>query len=162
MLLFLPSPLLKRSPNATSLLRLPKYMTSWDFPAIIPSRLILQEIWGLQLDWDSPVPKSISQKWSAWTSQLNNIANHPSRRLATNSSPAIFKSLHGFADALELAYGAVIYLRTLHEDNSISISLIFSKARVAPLSKTTIPRLELVTAHLLSKLLQRIAKLLDI
>ena len=50
----------------------------------------------------------------------------------------------------------------MHQDTSVSTTLIMPKARVAPLKSTTIPRLELVAAYLLAKLLQYIAKLFDI
>ncbi len=91
------------------------------------------------------------------------IANHPiDRRLTKSTIPAEVRSLHGFADASELAYGVAIYLRTVHRDTTVSTTLLYAKARVAPLSTTSIPRLELVAAHLLSKLLPHVADLLGL
>ncbi|GFV87778.1 integrase catalytic domain-containing protein [Trichonephila clavipes] len=62
--------------------------------------------------------------------------------------------LHSFSDASKKAYGAAIYLRTKSR-NGISVKLVTSKSRVAPLNCVTLPRLELlgalVAAHLASK-----------
>ena len=91
------------------------------------------------------------------------ISNHSiPRRLTTNSSPVIFQALHGFSDASTVTYGAAVYLRTIHQDTSVSTMLITSKARVVPLKSTTISRLDLVAAYLLAKLLRYITKLFDI
>ena len=90
-------------------------------------------------------------------------SNHPiPRRLTTNSSPVIFQALHGDSGASTVTYGSAVYLRTMHQDTSVSMTLITSKARVAPLKSTTTPQLELVAAYLLAKLLQYIAKIFDI
>jgi len=132
-------------------------------PAVIPAKLLLQELWRSGLGWDASIPEDIASKWSAWTSELSHLANHPiTRRLVKEDNPVEFRSLHGFSDASQQANGAAIYLRTIYKDTTASISFIFSKARVAPLSSTSIPRLELVAAHLLSKLLPYVAKLLNI
>ena len=64
--------------------------------------------------------------------------------------------LHGFCDASQVAYAGVVYLRAVYEDTSTSMSLVFFKTRVAPLTTATIPRLELCGAQLLSKLLQTV------
>ena len=60
--------------------------------------------------------------------------------------------IHGFAEASERAYAAVIYLRTI----------LISKTRVAPLKQVTLPRLELCAAHLLSTLVKRVQTVLSI
>ena len=91
------------------------------------------------------------------------ISNHLiPRRLTTNSSPVIIQAIHDFSDASTVTYGTAVYLHTMHQDTFVSTTLITPKARVAPLKSTTIPRLELVAAYLLAKLLQYIAKLFDI
>ncbi len=58
-------------------------------------------------------------------------------------SPIIDRQLHLFTDASEKGYGGVVYLRSIHEDTSISVTLLTSKARVTPVRKQTIPKLEL-------------------
>jgi len=59
------------------------------------------------------------------------------------------KSLHGFSDASQEAYGAVVYMKTTHSDNTATCSIVIAKARVVPLKGLTIPRAELTAAHLL-------------
>ena len=64
--------------------------------------------------------------------------------------------LHGFSDASEDAYAAVIYLRAVYDKGPPSFSLIIAKTKVAPLKKQSIPRLELCGAQLLAKLLTKV------
>ena len=132
-------------------------------PTIIQARIILQETWKRDLPWDKPVPEDIEVKWKAWLADLPTILAHPiPRRLSNSSSSSVSKTLHGFCDASTLAYGAAIYLRTTHEDGSISVSLVTAKARVAPVKPITIPKAELLGAHLLAKLLRHTADILGI
>ena len=132
-------------------------------PATIQSKVLLQRLWRHQTAWDEEAPVDVQQLWKNWIEELPTITSHPvPRRHTLNSSPVIFKSLHGFADASNMAYGAVVYLRQVHEDMSVSISLVLSKARVAPLKVLTTPRAKLVAVYLLSKLLTYVSKLLDI
>jgi len=50
-----------------------------------------------------------------------------------------------FCDASKSAYAAVLYARTEYESEVI-VTLIAAKARVAPVSPVTVPRLELLAA----------------
>ena len=50
------------------------------------------------------------------------------------------------SDASEKAYGICAYLMHCYEDGTIECRLIAAKARVAPLNRLTIPRLELMGA----------------
>ena len=65
--------------------------------------------------------------------------------------------LHGFSDASQAAYGAVVYARYLHKDATVSITLITAKTRVAPVKGLSIPRLELCGAKLLAQLISATA-----
>ena len=64
--------------------------------------------------------------------------------------------LHCFGDALEKAYAAVIYLRSIYEDGCIDVNLVASKTKVATLEKQSIPRLELLGATILVRLVKAV------
>ncbi len=132
-------------------------------PSTITAKILLQKLWKRQVSWDQPIPEELQLSWKTWLADLPLITSRPiSRRYSLNPSPVVFRSLHGFSDASDLAYGAVVYLRQVHEDTSISVSLVMSKARVSPLKPLTTPRAELVAAYLLAKLLSYISDLLNI
>jgi len=59
--------------------------------------------------------------------------------------------LHGFSDACERAYAAVIYLRISYGGDCVEVSFVASKTHVAPIKKQSIPRLELMVATLLAR-----------
>ncbi|GFU80901.1 uncharacterized protein TNCV_4251501, partial [Trichonephila clavipes] len=63
--------------------------------------------------------------------------------------------LHGFADASEKCYGAVINCRFQSPDGT-TVKLVTNKSRVAPVKSVTMPRLELCAAVLLAKLMKRV------
>ena len=64
--------------------------------------------------------------------------------------------LVGFSDASEDAYAACVYLVCRNDEKVVSSSLVVSKTRVAPLKTQTIPRLELLGAFILSRLMKRV------
>ncbi|KAJ8967169.1 hypothetical protein NQ314_003058 [Rhamnusium bicolor] len=57
----------------------------------------------------------------------------------------------GFADASSSAYAAVIYIRSTDITGHVSVNFLCAQSKVAPMSKVTLPRLELCAAVLLSK-----------
>ncbi|GFS79959.1 integrase catalytic domain-containing protein [Trichonephila clavipes] len=48
--------------------------------------------------------------------------------------------IHGFSDASERAYAAVVYIKCFNESGQSQTRLLCSKSRVAPLKTLTIPR----------------------
>ncbi|XP_066256306.1 uncharacterized protein [Euwallacea similis] len=70
--------------------------------------------------------------------------------------------LYGFSDSSEKAYGACIYVASEDESGSHELRLLTGKSRVAPAKKLTLPRLELLAAHLLAKLMNTVRQILDI
>ena len=64
--------------------------------------------------------------------------------------------LHCFCDASELAYAAVLYVRCDYGNDHIETRLVAAKTRVAPIKQQTIPRLELLGALILARLLRSV------
>ena len=70
-------------------------------------------------------------------------------------SDSVSLTLFGFCDASLQAYAAVIYLHML-TSAGLMVRFVVSKTRVALLQSLTIPRLELLAAFLLSKLISSV------
>ena len=60
--------------------------------------------------------------------------------------------LHGLSDASDAAYAATIYI-CIETDVNIKTSLIVSTTKVAPIYGETTPRLEIMGAYLLARLI---------
>ena len=109
------------------------------------------------------MPPSIQETWFQWRSELHLLAEKYIPRCYFGKSSNITSiELHGFCDASELAYAAMVYLRLPTNHDEIQISLVASKTKVAPIKRLTIPRLELCGAHLLAQLLHHVRQVLDI
>ena len=67
-------------------------------------------------------------------------------------------TLHGFADASKMAVAACVYVIAYYNDQVPSQHLLTAKARVAP--EKSIPRLEHIASHMLSKLVACVKKAL--
>lgn len=139
-------------------------LLGWFAPAIVVLKMLLQSLWKLGMTWDEPVPDVISTAWRTWQAEQQYITNHPIPRCyydVTKEKRSI--QLHGFSDASNAAYGGVVYVRTMYQDTTVSVSLVISKTKVAPISPSgTTPRLELCGAQVLSKLLSIVMESLDI
>ena len=70
-------------------------------------------------------------------------------------------SLHGFGDASKRAYCAVIYF-VYRTNVGAYVRMLTTKARVAPLKETSIPRLELMSARLLAQVMNTVRDSLKI
>lgn len=124
-------------------------------PTLIIARNILQNLWRRQVGWDKPVPADISDQWHMFSLQLPAIERiRIPRWMHTDNRYNV--QIHGFSDASELAFGAVIYLRHQHGHERWTTQQIASKSRVTPVKSVSIPRLELCAAKLLGQLVRRV------
>ena len=71
-------------------------------------------------------------------------------------NPVKSSQLVGFCDASAKAYAAVVYLR-METYSQVHVQFVCAKTRVAPVTKMSIPRLELLSALLLAKLITSVA-----
>ncbi len=130
-------------------------------PAVVLARILFQDTWKLGLAWDKPVPEDLRLRWDTWITDLPAINAHPVPRRLCPSPSTLQEQLHGFCDASTVAYGAAIYLRTIHADGTTTTTLVMAKARVLPVHPITVPRAELTGAVLLAELLCHCSRLLD-
>lgn len=114
---------LQRSPKSLIL------MACWH---INTGQYMYQTLWKLGIGWDEYMPDNISQKWKHFQSQLKGINKLKFPRFIA-CPDTVNIQLHSFADASELIYGAVIYLRTTKSENHHSISLVCDKTKVSPI-----------------------------
>jgi hypothetical protein len=117
-------------------------------PLMLKAKGILQELCKLQLGWDEQIPDTFSGPWRLWLQDLQRLADFKIDRCVKPPEFGVVKSaqLHHFADASEIGYGTVTYLRLENNEGKVHCSFIMGKSRVAPLKQTTIPRLELTAA----------------
>lgn len=128
----------------------------WVQPVIVPAKVLMQEIWKANLEWDQLISEEMISQWKTIVQSLNNLKFLKIPRWMAHD-PEDGIELHGFADASQLAYGAVIYakLGTIKP----RIFIVVAKSRVAPLKIVSIPRLELKVALLLSDLMDKVYSL---
>lgn len=130
-------------------------------PIIIVAKIIIQELWKNKSDWDEPVIEPILGKWNNFRKQIHDVKKITIPRWLGTADDSKTQ-LHGFSDASQSAYACCVYARTTHFTGRITIQLIQSKTRVAPIQTVNIPRLELCGAHLLTKLITSIIRSIKI
>ncbi|XP_043474363.1 uncharacterized protein LOC122506314 [Leptopilina heterotoma] len=133
----------------------------WLSPITIKGKILMQELWKSQVDWDSPLSETLVRKWLALHSSLSEIKNiHFARWI--NYHPGDIAEIHGFGDASKLAFASVVYIRIKSSNGNYHTHLLTAKSRVAPVKTVTIPRLELCAALLTVKLINNLMSILEI
>lgn len=120
-------------------------------PCIIIPKLLLQQLWLEKVDWDTPVSQEAQKSWSKFAKNAHHLSQIQIPRNILCESPEIIE-LHSFSDASQKAYGACIYMKSIDKSGNVTINLLCSKSKVAPIKATTIPRLELSAALLAARL----------
>ncbi|GFQ82614.1 uncharacterized protein TNCT_308501 [Trichonephila clavata] len=95
-------------------------------------KIFLQSLWQLKLGWNDPLPSNLVSYWKSFIDALESIncLNIPGYCLQDKSTRT---ELHGFSDSSEKADSAVLYLRCIDSSGQISVRLLYSKSKVAPL-----------------------------
>jgi len=105
-------------------------------PLTIRDKLLIQEAWRLELEWNAPLLQTLRDSWLEIKQDFQSILtiDFP-RSVASEKVP---HQLHVFCNASSKAYGAVAYLKSAQDSH-----IVMSKAKVAPLKTLTLPQLEL-------------------
>ncbi|GFW83539.1 uncharacterized protein TNCV_4590401 [Trichonephila clavipes] len=124
-------------------------------PVVARAKIFMQSLWSLKIDWIDELPSERAKEWHRFLEDFNSVRSICIGRCIVHPQ-ATRVELHGFADASEKCYGAVIYCRSQSPDGATTVKLVTSKSRVAPVKSVTMPRLELCAAVLLAKLMKRV------
>ena len=128
-------------------------------PVTITGRILHSEVCLRKLRWDQVVPGEIQRSWNNW---LKGMEKCPSINVPHSvvSKDVRRIDLHGFADASKLAVSAAVYALVFHHVAPVHQSLLVAKSRIAP-KHLSIPRLELIAAHTLSKLMNHVKEVME-
>ena len=126
-------------------------------PVIIRFKVLFQKLCQCKSDWDEVIPDDLVEEWKDLISDLNvaSPVSLPRSYLCGISGPISSVTLHGFCDASIRAYAAVVYIHMRTDTYSV-VQFVAAKTRVAPLQGQTVPRLELLSALLLSRLISSV------
>ncbi|KAL0850306.1 hypothetical protein ABMA28_012142 [Loxostege sticticalis] len=134
----------------------------WIAPCIVTSRVFIQRLWIAGIGWDDELPPELLKEWESYRSELVKLQNfHLPRWINTSTDDTIIE-LHGFSDASNIAYAAVVYIRVVDSLGNVRTHLITAKTKVAPIKQISIPRLELCGAVLVTHLLVEVAEVLGV
>jgi hypothetical protein len=134
----------------------------WLSPVIVMSKIFIQKLWLAGLDWDTKLSIDLLSDWNEFYEQLKSLEQLRIPRWIRKEKNNLDLSLHGFCDASNSAYAAVIYCRVVDCNGKIYSHLITAKTKVAPIKQLSVPRLELCGATLLAKLLAEVGCILEI
>ncbi|GBP02979.1 hypothetical protein EVAR_69128_1 [Eumeta japonica] len=119
-------------------------------------KILLQEVWRSDIDWDMELIDSLLPKWQKWKTVITHIESvRIPRCYSHHLSEAANVELHTFTDAGEDAYAAVCYIRVAYQGN-YDVIIAAGKSKVAPLKPTSIPRLELQAAVVGARLANKV------
>ena len=115
-------------------------------PVTVRGKVILRELWSQKVDWDEEISSDSLSKWSALSKDLSQLPSLVFPRFCIDKDKS--SELYIFCDSSKQAYGFAAY--NVQEGKS---SLIFSKAKVAPMKPKSLPTLELLSVFLAIKCL---------
>lgn len=133
-------------------------------PVTIQGRAILRNLVADKCGWDILLPEETLHEWEAWRDSLQDLKqlHVPRKYTCTSLSTAERMELCVFSDASIKAIGAVAYLRASYKDGRMDVGFVLGKAKLAPRSQPTIPRLELSAAVLAVEIAELICDELDL
>lgn len=128
-------------------------------PVLVAAKVIMQKLWINKLNWDDVLPDELLKIWQDF---VNSLTNMPVLTIPRNLNFVNAKNIEliGYCDSSAIAFGAVLYVRSIFNDK-VYVNLLCSKSRIVPINKKlTIPKLELNSALLLANLTNKIYALL--
>ncbi|XP_046810948.1 uncharacterized protein LOC124420806 [Lucilia cuprina] len=126
----------------------------WPAPKIIVAKMIMQQIWKDETNWDEDLKPSTLLQWHAFLDDYSEIERVKIPRYV-DFDPSFSIELHGFCDASEKAYAATLYIR-VENLGCVSSHLLVAKTKVAPVKFVSLPRKELCGAELMATMIENV------
>ncbi|GFY09158.1 DUF1758 domain-containing protein [Trichonephila clavipes] len=83
-------------------------------PIVTKAKIFIQELWKIKLDWSEQLPPDAMEEWMNFYQKLAKVNNFKIPRCIL--LPATIRiEIHGFSDASERAYAAVVYIKYFNE-----------------------------------------------
>ena len=81
-------------------------------PLTIGMKVLFQEVFQTKLEWDERLPEAFQERWRTWVVSLKEVRSvHVPRCIYSELSEKVVSyELHGFGDASDRAYCAMVYL----------------------------------------------------
>lgn len=80
-------------------------------PVIVTAKILIQELWKLNLDWDDQIPPQQYHQWQQYLEELSHMNIRIPRWLGMQSG--WYTEIHLFSDASEKAYAACAYAKSI-------------------------------------------------
>ena len=119
-------------------------------PTTLIGKLIYRDSCDQKLAWDVPVPSKLNSRWKKWAGELPVDVEFP-RSIVRHQETIERIDLHGFGDASGSGVACAVYA-VVSQRSGTNQSLVTAKSRLTK-KNTTIPRLELTSAHMATNLL---------
>ena len=131
-------------------------------PVLVQMKVLFQMLCQKKFDWDALLPEPARREWMRWLQDLQEVQRVlvPRCVYAGLEEEIVSCTIHGFGDASEKTYCAVVYL-VLEASSGYHPVLLSSKTKVAPLSKQSIPRLEFLSGVILARLVSSVKETLE-
>jgi hypothetical protein len=132
-------------------------------PVLLIPKLLLQKAWIENRQWDEEVSGDVRAEFVKWWDELIPLLKNFS--VPRNCTGGLKKGtgkyqLHVFSDACKYCFATVIFIRS-ESSEGVTVQLLMSKSRVAPVKPSTIPRLELMGCVIGARLLDSVKQALS-
>ena len=126
-------------------------------PFTVKQKIPFQSLCCNKADWDDQLEGEALQGWNRLPTDLKAISKLRVQRCYFRSTQKVAScQLHGFSNASEKAPAVVAYLRVEYEGKEPEVTLVAAKTRVALIKRQSIPRLELLGATILARLMNTV------
>lgn len=119
-------------------------------PLTLEGKLLFRDVGDAKLPWDVEINKEQLKRWRTWEQSLP-VEEKVPRSVARYQEPIDEIVLHSFGDASTKGVGTAVYA-VVRQQSGTTQQLVAAKSRLAK-RNLSVPRLELVGAHMATNLL---------